>query len=169
VVVDLAFYQRGAGRVHLGEEFHHSGLALACAQIGRVPRGMADTWPRQALAAVTLDFLREHGPALRAHAISDVVAFDDGPALLAELVSAGGPVRRCRRSCAWTHLTSRPAAGGAAGEGGARARRRDGSRRPELLPLFMRMREAVIPHAIYRRGRRYPRTHRRRTTIKRHG
>lgn len=40
-VVDLAFYSDSAGEVRLGEEFHHNGLAVRCAQIGRVPRG----WP----------------------------------------------------------------------------------------------------------------------------
>ena len=38
-VVDLAFYTGGADDVALGEEFHHNGLSLRCAQIGRVPRG----------------------------------------------------------------------------------------------------------------------------------
>ena len=46
VVVDLGFYQGGAGAVRLGEEFHHDGLSVVCAQISRVPRGMAPAWPR---------------------------------------------------------------------------------------------------------------------------
>ena len=45
-VVDLAFYQGGADAVRLGEEFHHNGLAIRCAQIGRVPRGQAHLWDR---------------------------------------------------------------------------------------------------------------------------
>ena len=40
-VIDLAFYQGGALEVRLGEEFHHNGLAIRCAQIGRVPRGLS--------------------------------------------------------------------------------------------------------------------------------
>ncbi|MDB5473559.1 MAG: Threonine dehydrogenase, partial [Devosia sp.] len=37
-VIDLAFYQNGANELRLGEEFHHNGLAIRCAQINRVPR-----------------------------------------------------------------------------------------------------------------------------------
>jgi threonine dehydrogenase-like Zn-dependent dehydrogenase len=87
VVVDLAFYQDGARHVRLGEEFHHNGLAIVCAQISRVPRGMAAVWSRQALAAVTLDLLRERGADLRQHLVTDVVPFEDGPALLRDLAA----------------------------------------------------------------------------------
>ena len=85
VVVDLGFYQAGAERVRLGEEFHHNGLSVVCAQIGRVPRGMAAAWPREALAAVTLDLLRHRGDEIRTHLVTDVVPFEDGPRLLADL------------------------------------------------------------------------------------
>jgi threonine dehydrogenase-like Zn-dependent dehydrogenase len=85
VVVDLGFYQAGAERVRLGEEFHHNGLSVVCAQIGRVPRGMAAAWPRAALAAVTLDLLRERGNDIRTHLVTDVVPFEEGPRLLADL------------------------------------------------------------------------------------
>jgi threonine dehydrogenase-like Zn-dependent dehydrogenase len=85
VVVDLGFYQAGAERVRLGEEFHHNGLSIVCAQIGRVPRGMADAWPRAALAAVTLDLLCERGEDIRTHLVTDVVPFEEGPRLLADL------------------------------------------------------------------------------------
>jgi threonine dehydrogenase-like Zn-dependent dehydrogenase len=85
VVVDLGFYQGGAPAVRLGEEFHHNGLALVCAQISRVPRGMAGDWPRSALAAVTLDLLRDRGADVRRHLVTDVVRFEDGPRLLADL------------------------------------------------------------------------------------
>jgi threonine dehydrogenase-like Zn-dependent dehydrogenase len=85
VVVDLGFYQAGARAVRLGEEFHHNGLGLVCAQIGRVPRGMADAWPRAALAAVALDLLRERGREIRDHVVTDVVPFEDGPRLLTDL------------------------------------------------------------------------------------
>jgi threonine dehydrogenase-like Zn-dependent dehydrogenase len=87
VVVDLGFYQGGAEPVRLGEEFHHNGLSVVCAQIGRVPRGMAPAWPRPALAAVTLDLLRERGADVRAHLVSDVVPFDEGADLLADLAA----------------------------------------------------------------------------------
>jgi hypothetical protein len=90
-VVDLAFYQGGAGAVRLGEEFHHNGLSLVCAQIGRVPRGMVDAWPRAALSAVTLDLLRERGDDVRRYLVTDVVPFDEGPALLADLAARRRP------------------------------------------------------------------------------
>jgi threonine dehydrogenase-like Zn-dependent dehydrogenase len=85
LVVDLGFYQAGAGRVRLGEEFHHNGLSVVCAQISRVPRGMAAAWPRAALAAVTLDLLRERGTDIRTHLVTDVLSFEEGPRLLADL------------------------------------------------------------------------------------
>jgi NADPH:quinone reductase-like Zn-dependent oxidoreductase len=46
-VIDLAFYQGGSEALRLGEEFHHNGLAIRCAQIGRVPRGLGFTWNRR--------------------------------------------------------------------------------------------------------------------------
>jgi len=91
VVVDLGFYQAGAEAVRFGEEFHHNGLALVCAQIGRVPRGMADAWPRTALAEVTLDLLRERGGDVRTHLVTDVVPFEEGPRLLADLAGRRRP------------------------------------------------------------------------------
>jgi threonine dehydrogenase-like Zn-dependent dehydrogenase len=84
-VVDLAFYPGGADEVALGEEFHHNGLAVRCAQIGRVPRGLAHLWDRRRLSAETLALLQEHGAAVRAHLLTDVVPFDDAPALFADL------------------------------------------------------------------------------------
>jgi threonine dehydrogenase-like Zn-dependent dehydrogenase len=85
VVVDLAFYTGGADVVALGEEFHHNGLSVRCAQIGRVPRGLAGAWDRRRLSAETLDLLRGHGDLLRAQVLTDVVPFDDAPALFADL------------------------------------------------------------------------------------
>ncbi|CCH86531.1 Threonine dehydrogenase-like Zn-dependent dehydrogenase [Modestobacter italicus] len=87
VVVDLGFHQGGAGAVRLGEEFHHNGLSVVCAQISRVPRGMGGAWPRTALAAATLDLLRDRGDEVRRHLVTDVVPFDDGPALLADIAA----------------------------------------------------------------------------------
>jgi threonine dehydrogenase-like Zn-dependent dehydrogenase len=98
-VVDLAFYQGGAGAVRLGEEFHHNGLAVVCAQIGRVPRGMAGAWPRPALAEVTLDLLRARGDDVRAHLVTDVVPFEEGPALLADLAARRRPVMTAVLAC----------------------------------------------------------------------
>jgi threonine dehydrogenase-like Zn-dependent dehydrogenase len=84
-VVDLAFYQGGADAVRLGEEFHHNGLALRCAQIGRVPRGQAHLWDRARLSAETVSLLREYGPAVRRHLITDLLPLADAPALLGDL------------------------------------------------------------------------------------
>jgi threonine dehydrogenase-like Zn-dependent dehydrogenase len=84
-VVDLAFYTGGAHAVALGEEFHHNGLSIRCAQIGRVPRGLAGSWDRRRLSHETLGLLREHGDEVRQHLLTDVVAFDRAPAVFAEL------------------------------------------------------------------------------------
>jgi threonine dehydrogenase-like Zn-dependent dehydrogenase len=84
-VVDLAFYQGGADAVRLGAEFHHNGLAIRCAQIGRVPRGLAATWDRERLSAETVRLLHRDGAAIRRHMITAVVPFDEAPALLEDL------------------------------------------------------------------------------------
>jgi threonine dehydrogenase-like Zn-dependent dehydrogenase len=84
-VIDLAFYQGGADEVHLGEEFHHNGLAIRCAQINRVPRGLAHRWTRHHLASATLDLLRAYGCEIRQHLITDIVPFNQSPALFEDL------------------------------------------------------------------------------------
>jgi threonine dehydrogenase-like Zn-dependent dehydrogenase len=81
-VIDLAFYQEGAADLRLGEEFHHNGLSLRCAQIGRVPRGLAHLWSRRRLAVETIDVLRAHGDRIRKHLVTDVVPLDDAPAIV---------------------------------------------------------------------------------------
>lgn len=86
-VIDLAFYQSGADELRLGEEFHHNGLSVRCAQIGRMPRGLAHVWDRERLSAETIALLREYGPAIRAHLISAAVPFSDAPALLTDLAA----------------------------------------------------------------------------------
>jgi Zinc-binding dehydrogenase len=85
-VIDLAFYQGGADALRLGEEFHHNGLTIRAAQIGRVPRGLSFGWNKQRLARETVALLRAEGAAIREHMITDVVPFDDAPAFLADLV-----------------------------------------------------------------------------------
>jgi threonine dehydrogenase-like Zn-dependent dehydrogenase len=86
-VIDLAFYSDDGAALRLGEEFHHNGLGMRCAQIGRVPRGTAHAWDRERLSAETVALLRAHGPAVREHVVTDLVALDDGPALLADLAA----------------------------------------------------------------------------------
>lgn len=85
VVVDLAFYAAGAEEVRLGEEFHHNGLVLRCAQIGRVPRGLTASWDRERLSRATIELLRAEGESIRRHLVTDVVGFDDAPTLFAEV------------------------------------------------------------------------------------
>lgn len=84
-VIDLAFYPGGAPELRLGEEFHHNGLAIRCAQIGRVPRGLAGAWDRDRLSRETVAMLRRRGTDLRRHVITDVVPFEEGPAVLHDL------------------------------------------------------------------------------------
>jgi threonine dehydrogenase-like Zn-dependent dehydrogenase len=84
-VIDLAFYVGGADDVHLGEEFHHNGLSLVCAQIGRVPRGLAHLWDRRRLSTATLDLLAGHGPVVRDTLVTDVVPLEQAPQVFAEL------------------------------------------------------------------------------------
>jgi threonine dehydrogenase-like Zn-dependent dehydrogenase len=82
VVVDLAFYAGGADAVRLGEEFHHNGLALRSAQVGRVPRGLAGSWDRRRLSQEMVSALQDHGGLLRQHLVTDVVPFEEAPSLL---------------------------------------------------------------------------------------
>ncbi len=84
-VIDLAFYQGGAQELRLGEEFHHNGLTIRCAQIGRVPRGLAPDWDRLRLSGETARLLRERGRDLRSHLVTDVVPEREAPGALLEL------------------------------------------------------------------------------------
>jgi threonine dehydrogenase-like Zn-dependent dehydrogenase len=86
-VIDLAFYTDDGAALALGAEFHHNGLGVRTAQIGRVPRGTAHTWDRERLSAETVALLRAHGGAVREHVITDVVPLAEGPALLADLAA----------------------------------------------------------------------------------
>jgi predicted dehydrogenase/threonine dehydrogenase-like Zn-dependent dehydrogenase len=86
-VIDLAFYTEGAAPLCLGEEFHHNGLTLRCAQISRVPRGLGHRWPRDRLSAETIELLAAHGDAIRRELVTDVVPFEEGPRLLEELAA----------------------------------------------------------------------------------
>jgi threonine dehydrogenase-like Zn-dependent dehydrogenase len=90
-VIDMAFYQGGAEELRLGEEFHHNGLSIRCAQINRVPAGLAQFWTRRRLADETISLLRAYAPLLCEHVITDVVPFDDAPAFLAKLAASYQP------------------------------------------------------------------------------
>jgi threonine dehydrogenase-like Zn-dependent dehydrogenase len=84
-VIDLAFYQGGAPELRLGEEFHHNGLTIRCAQIGRVPRGLGGTWDRRRLCQQTLELLQSYGDLVGQHIVTDVVDLDEAPALMQHL------------------------------------------------------------------------------------
>jgi Zinc-binding dehydrogenase len=86
-VIDLAFYQRGADEVRLGEEFHHNGLSVRCAQIGRVPRGLSHVWDRERLSAETISLLRAEGALICKHMITDIIPVEEAPQLLADLAA----------------------------------------------------------------------------------
>jgi threonine dehydrogenase-like Zn-dependent dehydrogenase len=98
-VVDLAFYTDDGSALRLGAEFHHNGLGVRSAQIGRVPRGTAHLWDRERLSAETLALLRCHGPAVRDHVVTDVVPLAEGPALLRDLAARRRHVIQAVLSC----------------------------------------------------------------------
>lgn len=85
-VIDLAFYQGDVSALRLGEEFHHNGLSVRCAQIGRVPRGFGALWDRRRLAQETIALLAHEGAVIREQLMTHVVPFDEGPDFLARLV-----------------------------------------------------------------------------------
>ncbi len=85
-VIDLAFYQDGADRTRFGEEFHHNGLSIRCAQIDRVPRGLSHQWDRRRLSAETMSLLKCHGETIRRELITHIVPIGDAPAFLSHLV-----------------------------------------------------------------------------------
>ncbi|WP_348625701.1 zinc-binding alcohol dehydrogenase [Phyllobacterium sp. UNC302MFCol5.2] len=86
-VIDLAFYQNGAKALRLGEEFHHNGLNIRCAQINRVPRGLSHRWDRRRLARETIVMLQREGSLILEHMITDIIPFDDGAKFLNDLSS----------------------------------------------------------------------------------
>jgi threonine dehydrogenase-like Zn-dependent dehydrogenase len=86
-VIDLAFYQGGASDLRLGEEFHHNGLTIRCAQIARVPRTTVGEWDRRRLSAETAELLLRRGADLRRSLVTDVVPLRDGPSLIAQLAA----------------------------------------------------------------------------------
>lgn len=84
-VIDLAFYQGGAPELRLGEEFHHNGLTIRCAQIARVPRGLAVAWDRRRLADETAQLLVARGDVVRKHLVTDVIPIEEAPAVVSAL------------------------------------------------------------------------------------
>jgi threonine dehydrogenase-like Zn-dependent dehydrogenase len=87
-VIDLAFYPGGSEDVRLGEEFHHNGLSLRCAQIGRVPRGTSHLWDRERLSAETLALLAADGDDIIRHVITDYAPLSEAPKCLIRLANS---------------------------------------------------------------------------------
>ncbi|MCV7169073.1 zinc-binding alcohol dehydrogenase [Mycobacterium manitobense] len=87
-VIDLAFYPGGSEEVRLGEEFHHNGLSLRCAQIGRVPRGTGHMWDRERLSTETLALLTAHGKGIAEHVITDYSPLSEAPETLVRLAGS---------------------------------------------------------------------------------
>jgi threonine dehydrogenase-like Zn-dependent dehydrogenase len=85
VVIDMAFYTGGAPELRLGEEFHHNGLTIRCAQIGRVPRGLSGSWNRARLAEETGRLLVAERAGVREHLVTDVVPVGTAPEVIASL------------------------------------------------------------------------------------
>jgi NADPH:quinone reductase-like Zn-dependent oxidoreductase len=86
-VIDLAFYQDGADAVRFGEEFHHNGVTIRCAQIARVPRGLAFSWDRTRLAHEAIELLGVYGDLIKQYLITDVVPIAHAPEVIAELAA----------------------------------------------------------------------------------
>ncbi|MBA3907786.1 MAG: zinc-binding alcohol dehydrogenase [Pseudonocardiales bacterium] len=86
-VIDLAFHTGGGhgDELRLAQEFHHHGLGVRSAQIGRVPRGTDRHWDRERLSAETITLLRAEGTPIRNHLISDILPLDDAPQLFADV------------------------------------------------------------------------------------
>jgi NADPH:quinone reductase-like Zn-dependent oxidoreductase len=87
-VIDVAFYPGGSEEVRLGEEFHHNGLSLRCAQIGRVPRGTSHLWDRERLSTETLTLLAAHGKDIARHIITDYTPLSEAPETLVQLAGS---------------------------------------------------------------------------------
>jgi threonine dehydrogenase-like Zn-dependent dehydrogenase len=87
VVIDMAFYTGGAPELRLGEEFHHNGLTIRCAQIGRVPRGLSGRWDRRRLSDETAALLAAEGARIRRSLVTDVVGVRAAPQVITELAN----------------------------------------------------------------------------------
>ena len=82
VVIDMAFYTGGAEDLRLGEEFHHNGLTIRCAQIARVPRGLGRSWDHARLAEETGRLLADRGDDIRSHLVTHVVPITEAASVV---------------------------------------------------------------------------------------
>ncbi len=97
-VIDLGFYQGGAGQVQFGREFHHNGLKHICAQIERVPRKLSAQWDRRRLVAQTLEFLKSDGEAIKKHLLTHRFRFDDAQSAF-DLLASGSDALQVVLNC----------------------------------------------------------------------
>lgn len=88
-VVAMGFFQGEARGLHLGDEFHHNRIELISSQISGVAPEASHRWSKLRLwqTAVRLQY---EGRLDLLPLITDVVPFDDAPALFARL-DAGDP------------------------------------------------------------------------------
>ncbi|MCY7396943.1 MAG: zinc-binding alcohol dehydrogenase [Nocardioides sp.] len=86
-VIDMAFYTETSQALNLGREYHHNGLTLRSAQIGRTPRGTAPTWDRQRLSAETIRLLISRSLDIRTHVVTHVLPLTGAPQLLLDVAA----------------------------------------------------------------------------------
>jgi len=84
-VIDMAFYAGGQPELMLGEEFHHNGLSVRCAQVYHAPRALEAQWTRARMAQETIELLRARGSDIARHIITDRVAIEEAPGFVSEL------------------------------------------------------------------------------------
>jgi hypothetical protein len=84
-VIDMAFYSGGQPQLFLGEEFHHNGLSVRCAQVYHAPRALAGEWTRERLALETVALLQTFGEEIKQHIITDRVPIDGAPQFVEDL------------------------------------------------------------------------------------
>ena len=81
-VVVVSFYQKPAGNLFLGREFHHKRTKLISSQIGGINPSLSPRWTAERRLATALEFLKTiDADSLISHEIS----FDDLPEYLALL------------------------------------------------------------------------------------
>ncbi len=86
-VIDMAFYAGGQPNLMLGEEFHHNGLSIRCAQVYHAPRALEAQWTRARMAQETIELLKARGADIARHIITDRVPISEAPGFVEELAT----------------------------------------------------------------------------------
>lgn len=86
-VIDMAFYSGGQPNLLLGEEFHHNGLSVRCAQVYHAPRALEEQWTRARMAQEAIELLKVRGAEIARHIITDRVPIQDAPSFVEELAT----------------------------------------------------------------------------------